>query len=431
MQQLEMQQKQIQKLNQQLRQSLKVLSMSGSDIADMVERELLENPLIEAGSCPDSEKFEANWISQRPSAGNSEISALDLAAAGQSMHARLEEQFGQVAASKDEKRIAEYLIGSLDESGFLTIPLAQLAAELAVDSTVIEAVRQKIINLDPVGFATTGPIEYLCKQLEQLDLDHSLRALAVWILTDYLSLLIDNDTAELCACTGATEEEVHRALHLIRSLNPRPANAIETERSVNTVPDVIFYKQESGIGIALNPYYYPRLNVVNTYQDKIAELDKPTVKYIRGKIREASFFNYCILQREETMRNIAAIVLSRQRDFFDKGLLFMHPLRLKEVAQELSVHESTVCRAIGGKYAQTPHGTFSMKIFFPMAIKTMQGSLTPAQIKSKIVELLRTTDKKPADRIIAERLALGGIVLARRTVAKYCAELGLKNKIKK
>lgn len=427
MQRLEVKQKQTQKLKQQLRQSLAVLSMTGEDIVDMVERELLENPLLEK-ALPSNDEFETNWISYKGAASAPETDILALMRATESVYTLLEEQFSIVAENEQERKVAEYIIGSLDDSGFLTATTIDMLCEnFKIPEQLLEAVRQKIVNLVPGGFATKNVIEYLLWQVDESERDIASRDLARLILTEHIALLIDNDVDSAMAMTGQPRELIMETMSFIRSLSPRPTNTITNEVVVHVTPDIVIYRQERDYLAALNPYFYPKLNIQSDYRGNLECVDKETNKYLNTKMRAANFFQYCIMQREETMRNIANTLVLLQRDFLDNGLLNMRPLRLKDVAELVHIHESTVSRAISGKYAQTPHGTIPMKQFFPSEIKTTGDlSVTPAQIKQKICELIKARGKRPSDRFIAEQLQAQGIVIARRTVAKYREQLGLK-----
>lgn len=427
MQRLEVKQKQTQKLKQQLRQSLAVLSMTGEDVVEMVERELLENPLLEKVT-PANDEFESNWISYKGAVAAPETDTMALMRATKSVYSLLEEQFSIVAGSEQEKKIAEYIIGSLDDSGFLTVStIDMLCDNFSIDMELLEAVRQKIINLVPGGFATKNVVEYLLWQIDECERDELGKDLARLILTEHIALLIDHDVDGAMQMTGQPRELIMETMSFIRSLSPRPTNTIPNEAVVHITPDIVIYKQEGEYLVALNPYFYPKLNIQADYRCNLESVDKETNKYLNAKMRAASFFHYCIMQREETMRNIANTLVELQADFLNKGLLNMRPLRLKDVAEIVDIHESTVSRAISGKYAQTPHGTIPLKQFFPSEIKTTgAASLTPAQIKQKIYELVKASSRRPSDRAIAEQLQAQGIVIARRTVAKYREQLGLK-----
>lgn len=427
MQRLEVKQKQTQKLKQQLRQSLAILSMTGEDVVEMVERELLENPLLEK-TTPANDEFESNWISYKGAAPAPETDTLALMRATKSVYGLLEEQFSIVAANEQEKKVAEYIIGSLDDSGFLTVSTIEMLCEnFNIPEELLETVRQKVINLVPGGFATKNVVEYLLWQINESDRDEAGKDLARLILTEHIALLIDHDVEGAMQMTGQPRELIMETMSFIRALSPRPANTIPNEAVVHITPDIVIYKQDGEYMVALNPYFYPKLNVQADYRGNLESVDKETNKYLNAKMRAANFFQYCITQREETMRNIASTLVLLQRDFLDNGLLNMRPLRLKDVAEIVEIHESTVSRAISGKYAQTPHGTIPLKQFFPSEIKTTSNnSLTPAQIKQKIYEIVKSSSKRPSDRAVAEQLQAQGIVIARRTVAKYREQLGLK-----
>lgn len=426
MQRLEVKQKQTQKLKQQLRQSLAVLSMTGEDVVDMVERELLENPLLEKVT-PANDEFESNWMSYKAAAPAPETDTLALIRATQSVFTLLEEQFSIVAANEQEKNVAEYIIGSLDDSGFLTVSTIEMLCDnFNIEIELLEVVRHKIINLVPGGFATKNVVEYLLWQIEESERDSASKELAKLILTEHIALLIDNDVDATMQMTAQPRELVMEIMSFIRSLSPRPTNTIANEAVVHVTPDIVIYKQEGEYLVALNPYFYPKLNIQADYRGNLESVDKETNKYLNTKMRAANFFQYCIMQREETMRNIAKTLVRLQREFLHSGLIDMRPLRLKDVAEIVEIHESTVSRAISGKYAQTPHGTIPLKQFFPSEIKTTGVSLTPAQIKQKIYELIKVSAKRPSDRTISEQLQAQGIVIARRTVAKYREQMGLK-----
>ncbi len=427
MQKLEIQQKQVLKMNQQLKQSLKVLSLVGGEMVEFVEQEMLENPLLERVESPYTESFESNWMSGTVSRGerNSDFSALSIVSSEKSIEQQLLEQFNLSVHEWAEVKIAEYILGSLDDSGFLSLSVEDIAGDLNFPPEYVERVRKQIMNLENGGFAARGPIDYLLWQLEQKNGELPQVALAKEILQQFLSELTSGDMVLLAEATAQSVSAVKVAVELIRGLTPRPANTLIVEKVAHIVPDVIFFKTPDGFSIALNPYYYPRLIIMDNYLEN-SVLDKQTNRYIKTKKRAANFLNYCLVQREETMRKIAELILRLQGEFFEQGLLHMQPLQLRDIAEKMNVHVSTVCRAISNKYAQTPYGVMPMKKFFPSAVKTTQGAVTPAYVKKQMVEVIKKLGKKTSDRLIAETLQAYGISIARRTVAKYRTELGLK-----
>lgn len=416
-----------QKLNmtQQLVQAVTILAMSGQDINDMVDKEVLENPVLELADNTQANQLDERWTQNYPQSQNASEAFSSLTEQKSSIQDHLLSQIALSVKTKEEKAIAEYIIGSLNESGYLEQPLDLIAKKFATSQAAVNQVRQAIQELDPPGFASLNVSEFLLLQLDK-KVPNTIVELAKVIIEEHLLALAQRDFESIAMATDQVQEIVVKAAELIRNLTPRPINAWSGQGETHYItPDIMIEKIENKYIISLNPLYTRRLRIHDEYADLRKKVDKTTKQYISKNLRSAQWIIQCLEQREKTMRKISEILVSLQKDFLDFGLLYMHPLTLKQVAQMADVHESTVSRAISNKYAQTPHGTISMKAFFPAGITSINGQkINSTQIKKRIAEIIKLHGKI-SDQKIASILADEGITIARRTIAKYRSTVGI------
>jgi RNA polymerase sigma-54 factor len=416
-----------QKLNmtQQLVQAVAILAMSGQELTELINKEVLENPVLEFDDS-QAAQFDERWApvySQNSKAGEAFYS---LARQSVSLEEYLMQQIALNVKTAEEKAIAEYIIGSLDKSGYLEQPLERIAEKFGTTRQAVNNVRKIIQDMEPLGFASLDIAEFLLLQLNK-KADCANVILAKSIVRDHLPALAQKDFESIGMATDSSLPAVEAAVGLIKQLNPRPANGwLEDAQAQYITPDIIIRKIENKFVVHLNPIYLRTLRVQDEYALLRKNVDKETKKYINKNLRSAQWIIQCLEQREKTMRKISEIIVDLQRDFLESGHFHMRPLTLRAVAQIASVHESTVSRAINSKYAQTPHGTIPLKAFFPAGISTNSGEkVNFAQIKKRIVEIAKSetgiSDKKMADMLCRE-----GILIARRTVAKYRETLGIK-----
>ncbi|UGB38603.1 RNA polymerase factor sigma-54 [Frateuria soli] len=325
-----------------------------------------------------------------------------------------------------QRLIATVIIDALNADGYLAEGIEGVLAALPVDLDAgvdeVEAVRRQLQRFDPTGIASLDLRDCLRVQLEQFDAQTPHRGLALQIVDGELELLARNDVARLARKLRASEEDVAAAALLIRSLDPRPGAALDATPVEYVAPDVYAYKEGSRWKVSLNPDCQPRLGLNQHYCSLIAQARGEDASWMRGQLQEARWLIKSLESRAETLLKVADAIVRRQSAFLDYGPEAMHPLVLREVAEEVGMHESTISRVTTRKYIHTPRGTFELKYFFSSGVSTEDGGGASATaIQAMIRKLIDAEDsRKPlSDQALAEELNRKGIQVARRTVAKY------------
>lgn len=322
--------------------------------------------------------------------------------------------------------IATVLIDALNADGYLGESaeslLVALPKGLQASIEEIEAVRRQLQGFDPVGVASLDLRDCLHVQLEQFDPDTPQRELALRIVDAELELLARNDVVKLARKLRADEMDVIAAAALIRSLDPRPGAGFDPTPVEYVAPDVYAFKDGSRWQVSLNADCQPRLGLNQHYCNLIAKARGEDASWMRGQLQEARWLIKSLESRAETLLKVAEAIVRRQSAFLDFGPEAMHPLVLREVAEEVGMHESTISRVTTRKYIHTPRGTFELKHFFSSGVSTEDGgSASSTAIQAMLRKLIDAEDpRKPlSDQAIAEELHRKGIQVARRTVAKY------------
>jgi RNA polymerase sigma-54 factor len=325
-----------------------------------------------------------------------------------------------------QRLIATIIIDALNAAGYLAEGLdgvlAALPADLDASVEEVEAVRRQLQRFDPTGIASLDLRDCLHAQLEQFDASTPHRELAMQIVAGELELLARNDVARLARKLRASEEDVAAAALLIRSLDPRPGAALDATPVEYVAPDVYAYKEGTRWKVSLNPDCQPRLGLNQHYCSLIAQARGEDASWMRGQLQEARWLIKSLESRAETLLKVADAIVHRQSAFLDYGPEAMHPLVLREVAEEVGMHESTISRVTTRKYIHTPRGTYELKYFFSSGVSTEDGGGASATaIQAMIKKLIDAEDpRKPlSDQALAEELNRKGIQVARRTVAKY------------
>ena len=329
--------------------------------------------------------------------------------------------------SEDEKRVGATIIYNLSDDGYLETPLEDLAAQLECDVTVVEKVLRRVQRLDPPGVAARELKECLLLQLANLGMEDSL---AAQIIRSHLGLLEKHRYAEIAKAAGVSVQTVSQAAKVISLLEPKPARDYGGQEAAYIVPDVIIHKMGEEYVVALNEEAVPRLRLSGYYQRVLHDVDATaeTKGYLQERLRSAQWLVKSIYQRQQTIYKVATSIVKFQREFFDHGISHLRHLVLKDVADDIGMHESTISRATANKYAHTPQGTFELKFFFTSSVKGAGGEDVSAEtVKEKIRRLVaRENHGDPlSDQALAEILRRDQINIARRTVAKYRQALGI------
>ncbi len=284
-----------------------------------------------------------------------------------------------------------------------------------------------IQTFDPPGVGARDLRECLMLQLERAGQQDSLE---YRIVSDFMEALGKRRIPEIARGTGCTVDEVQEALDRIARLEPRPGRAFLPDNDQYVLPEVFVQKSGDDFIVTTNNEHIPHLRISNTYKDLMAQGGNSAEvrNYIREKIRAGKFLIKSLHQRQQTILNIAKEIVNRQRDFMEKGVSHLKPLTMAQIAEVVGVHETTVSRAVSGKYMQTPQGIFEMKYFFTAGIQTASGDdVSNTSVKDMIAEIFKNEDpaKPLSDQEVVRMLREKGIVIARRTVAKYRTELNI------
>lgn len=323
-------------------------------------------------------------------------------------------------------QIAAIIVAHLDEDGYLATDLAELhamiAEEMAIEPEELSIALKHIQNLDPPGVGARNLGECLKLQLEAMDADTPWRDQALVCVTDYLGALGNKDFTKLKRALRVDEVGLREVRDLIVSLDPKPGRRFDTGDVRYVTPDVVVRKVGSEWRVFLNHEALPRLRVNKVYADLIAKSRDPNGRGLAGQLQEARWMMKNVQQRFDTILRVTEAIVDRQRNFFEHGEVAMKPLVLREIADQVGLHESTISRVTTQKYMLTSRGLFELKYFFGSHVATETGgACSSTAIRALIRQLVSAEDqKKPlSDNSISDLLAEQGIVVARRTVAKY------------
>ena len=435
-------------LTPELKQAITILQLNTLELINFIEQQVETNPLLEIEN-PVEKDEESNFEESNESQEMREIADYfaDSSDLGLSFKKEDEQKSYELASNNEsslwehlsfqlhflklsplENKIGEFIIGNIDENGYLTCSPEEIAQILKVEIKEVLKVLKIIQNLDPPGVGARGLLECLLIQAQQKNL---LTPIVREIITNYLPDLAQSKYLKVANRLGVTVEEVYRAMEVIKSLDPKPGRNFATLKEVRyVVPDITVEKVEGEYIILVNDSLLPRLNINNLYQDilKQKEHDEKTKKYVEKKLNQAIWLIKSIEQRRFTLYRVARFIVDYQWEFLEYGLKYLKPLTLKQVAKELNLHESTISRACANKYMATPRGTFEMKYFFASALESGRGNFSSStSIKAQIKELIvRENPNDPlSDQKIADLLIQNGVKISRRTVAKYREELGI------
>jgi RNA polymerase sigma-54 factor len=339
----------------------------------------------------------------------------------------------QLEVSKLDPRqvwIGEAIVDALNDDGYLTESVADIARSLSADLPVTEEDVEQVLafvqTLDPTGVGARTASECICLQLAQLDPETPGRDLALRIARDHLQAVAERDTAGLRRTCDADEDSLLTALALIRACNPRPGSAFEGSQPEYIVPDVFVRRTDQGWSVEINPASVPRLKVNQGYASLVSRsADYAT---LRAQLQEARWLIRSLEIRNDTLLKVARTIVQRQAAFLEKGDEAMQPMILRDVAEAVSMHESTISRVTTGKYMHTPRGIYEFRYFFSSHVSGADGEdVSSVAIRARIRKLIADEDpgKALSDAQLAEILSREGVKVARRTVAKYREAMGL------
>ena len=351
----------------------------------------------------------------------------DSLVAGTSLQETLLEQVRMSELSEEQRPIAALIIGNIDDYGYLKSSVEELAFSANIGAEKVLEVLKTIQTFHPPGVGARDLRECLLLQLQR---DRREKSLEYRIVDEFFDALGKRRLPEIARGTGEGVEDVQKSVARIGLLEPRPGRAFLPDNDQYILPEVFVSKVGDEYVVTTNNEQIPHLRISNTYKDLMAQSDSSAEvrEYIREKIRAGKFLIKSLHQRQQTILNIAREIVKRQREFMDNGVAFLKPMTMVQVAEVVGVHETTVSRAVSGKYMQTPQGIFEMKYFFTSGIQTATGEgMSNTSVKDMIAEIFRKEDpgKPLSDQEVVRMLSEKGIVIARRTVAKYRSELNI------
>ena len=386
---------------------------------DALEKMLEPRPLEDAPGLPPP----------TPEAEEKRQFFMDSLTAAPTLNAFLEEQLNESGVEDDLKHAGEYIIGNLDENGWLTVDTEEVAREAELPPETVEAALEVVQDLDPPGVAARDLRECLRIQLRREGAAPD--APAMRLVEHHLEAIGELSPADLAKAAKLSEEETAAALKRIAALDPKPGRRFTATPAVYVTPEAeIRPAADGGYAVDMLRDGLPRLRISAEYESMLEDPETAAEarKYLAAKVRSGKFVMDSLHQRRETVRRIAEEIAAAQPEFFDKGISRLKPMTMGAVAEKLGVHETTVGRAVAGKYVRTPQGVFELKFFFTGGLATADGgAISTEAVKEAVAKVIDREDvRRPlSDQAIAERLSADGIRVARRTVAKYREQLGL------
>lgn len=444
----------------QLQQAIKLLQLSRMELENLINTEMVENPVLEETSdsestvqslddvkAPEESKVDdnpqnaedfnwENYIENYRSTpnmpvyrgGDDELPTYEnTLTEPQSLTDHLYWQLGMSDMTDEQKAIGDLIIGNINEDGYLLDSLEGIAERENLDVHEVEAVLYRVQGFDPIGVGARDLKECLLIQIQELDHDDEVLER---IVENHLSDLEKKNYAIVAKTLGITMDDVIERVKMIEELEPKPGRAFGGVPARYIIPDIYVVKRGDEYQVMLNEDGLPKLKVSSFYKnmlDKSSEHNN-TKEYIRGKLRSAVWLIRSIHQRQRTIFRVTESIVKKQRDFLDKGIAHLKPMVLRDVANDIGMHESTVSRVTTNKYVHTPRGIFELKYFFNSGISRVNGNdVASESVKEKVKEIIAAEDgaKPYSDQKIAELLKKDNINIARRTVAKYREMLGI------
>lgn len=455
------------RMTPQLQQAIKLLQLSKLELVDLVQKELVENPVLEEmaeEAKPEttrrlaepsaSEKVKANEQAEKvqadqvvdeidwdaylenysaPLPSNSYRSMHDDLPGPEATLTKTEDlvehllwQLNLNAVNDDDRRIGDEIIGNLDGKGYLVgVTVEGIAERCEVDAEIVEGVLEFVQEFDPIGVAARNLRECLLVQARHF---YPEEKNLIDILDRHLPDLEKRNIKPILRGLGISKDDLIAATKLLSTLDPAPGGAYSVDESVYITPDVYVYRVGDDYICVLNEDGLPKLRVSEYYRQALNKSEKSAKDYIQDKLRSAWWLIRSIHQRQRTIIRVTESIFRFQRGFLDEGVSALKPLVLRDVADDIGVHESTVSRVTTNKYVHTPRGIFELKYFFNSAIGCSDGTDTASEsVKMRIKQIVGEEDtaKPLSDQKIARILAAEGIEIARRTVAKYREMLGI------
>ncbi|MBU0465836.1 MAG: RNA polymerase factor sigma-54 [Proteobacteria bacterium] len=446
----------------QLQQAIKLLQLSRLELAEMIQQEMEQNPALEESmvdelsdknitaleSTTDSPEKETltkevtieekirtdtdweNYINEYNSTGrvyteseNTEAPNYEaFTSEKKTLKDHLQWQLGLSGLNEKQEEIGIMMIGNLNKDGYLCSDVGEIAQACNADIKIVEEVLSILQTFDPPGVCARDLCETLLIQVQQLGINNPI---IIEIIKTHLKNLENRNTKKIAKALKISTDDVRAAVNIIQYLEPKPGRKFSTDEPAYIIPDIYVYKDGDGFKIIMNDDGLPKLKINRFYKDAIAngrKISKDTKNYLNEKMQSASWLIKSIQQRQKTIYLVMESILKFQKDFFENGIAYLKPLILKDIAEDIEMHESTISRVTTNKYAYTPQGLFELKYFFNSSIERTGGeSMASASVKDRIRLLIENEDHESplSDEKLSSILQDANIQIARRTVAKY------------
>ena len=458
-QQLRLQQQLV--MTPQLQMAIKLLQLSRLELSEMIRQEIESNPTLEEPTetganeitqveTPESQTTQEvtiddkldnfldwqNYIDEYNSTGrihfeSEKKEAADLEAFTTnrtSLSDHLRWQLLMAKPDTDEELIGSHIIGNINKYGYLDLGIEEIAVACQARPEKIEQVLTLMQTFDPPGICASNLVECLLIQVKLLGISDPL---VTELILHHLKDLENKRYNAIAKALKTDLDHVVAAVNLLKCLDPRPGDRFNTEESIYITPDVYVLKEGDELIVVLNDDDIPRLQINSYYRRAVRrgeKIEENTKNYLKDRLRSAEWLIKSIHHRRKTIYNVMTSIVKFQRDFFEHGISHLKPMVLRDVAEDISMHESTISRVTNNKYAYTPQGIFELKFFFNSSINCANGeTMASASVQEKIREIIdHEPPKKPySDQVIAEKLAACDINIARRTIAKYREIMGI------
>lgn len=442
----------------ELRQAITVLQLSSLELSTYIEQQFEENPLLELKEetekdestaaeeqqvepADERKEYDLDWeeyfhdssdlgmIRQERVLDQKEYSYENFLSQTPTLSEHLLSQLNMSSCENRERVIGEYLIGNIDENGYLRVPMSEVTSKLNINEAEAYQALTLVQSFDPIGVGARDLVECLLIQVNQLGIKNDVLKK---LIGEHMVDLSKGKVNHIAQALGITVQEVQKAADILKTLDPKPGRNFANPNDTRyIVPDIFLEKVEGEYIILINDGTIPRITINSTYRSALSKdknCDTRTRRFVESKLNAAAWLIRSIEQRRLTLYKVAMCLVELQRDFLDHGVKYLKPLNLKKVASLVNLHESTISRATSNKYIQTPQGVFEMKYFFSTGLSNSAGTTTSAEsIKKMLQEIVAGEDTRIPldDQKISELFKQKGIRISRRTVAKYRDELSI------
>ncbi|MCM3663430.1 RNA polymerase factor sigma-54 [Mesobacillus subterraneus] len=427
-------------MTQELSQAIALLQYSAQELAAFLEAKSMENPLIQV-DYKNIKNFDTNMDrtkkTQKRTFERDQKNLIEQIGSNESetLEDHLLSQLNLLTVTPNEKQILHALIESIDENGYLDNGRVDVARRFNLTDEMVESAISKLHGLDPAGIAARNLQECLILQLERTRTTPEID-LSIKIISEHFLLFAEKKWKALAKIMDIDIKDIQKVFDYVQQLNPKPGAAFQREKPAYIVPDVVVRREGDELSVSVFDALIPKISFNEGYYRELSGHKDPDVnKFLQEKQGDYQWIQRSLMQRKETLLKVSMKIIEKQPDFFMKGPAHLNPMTMREVAEELDIHESTVSRTVREKYMQTPAGTYELKSFFTSALQTTENDQASSQKVKAAIELFIKEENKQkpiSDQDIVEMLKnREGMVVSRRTVAKYRDQLGIPSSSKR